>query len=53
MVLGVLMRMPEADFTAINRTIYDEVFQTPASDPWLGLKPVGVYTALEPAGGAR
>ncbi len=53
MVLGVLMQMTEADFTAINRTIYDEVFRTPASDPWLGLKPVGVYTALEPAGGAR
>ena len=48
MVLGLLMRMPEAEFTAINRTIYDEVFQTPASDPWLGLKPMGVYTALEP-----
>jgi len=48
MVLGVLMRMPEADFAAINRTIYDEVFRTPASDPWLGLKPAGVYTALEP-----
>lgn len=48
MILGVLMEMAGSDFTAINRTIYDTVFQTPASDPWLGLKPGGVYTALEP-----
>lgn len=53
MILGVLMEMAGSDFTAINRTIYDTVFQTPANDPWLGLKPVGVYTAIEPSGPAR
>lgn len=47
MILGVLMRMPDGSFAPINRAVYDEVFQTPASDPWLGLKPAGVYTALE------
>lgn len=46
MVLGVLMQSPDGRFEAINRVIYDSVFQTPASDPWLGLKP-DVYTALE------
>lgn len=49
MILGVLMTNPDASFEAINRVVYDQVFQTPASDPWLGLKPDGVYTALEPA----
>lgn len=33
-------------FTELNRWIYDGVFHTPASDPWLGLMPQGTFTGL-------
>jgi hypothetical protein len=31
---------------AFNQWVYEEVFQTPLSDPWLGLAPEDVYMAL-------
>jgi hypothetical protein len=37
-------------FDAFNRLVYDGVFMTPASDPWLGLYPASLYTALENGG---
>jgi hypothetical protein len=30
----------------LNRRVYTELFLTPRSDPWLGLAPLGTYTAL-------
>jgi hypothetical protein len=35
------------DFDAINEWVYAELFLTPSSDPWLGLAPKDVYTALD------
>jgi hypothetical protein len=34
----------------LNERVYAELFLTPSSDPWLGLAPADVYTAL-PNGG--
>ena len=34
----------------LNRRVYDELFATPASDPWLGLVDSTVYTGLDDAG---
>jgi hypothetical protein len=34
------------DLEAFNQWIYADVFQTPLSDPWLGLAPQDVYGAL-------
>lgn len=31
----------------LNERVYGELFLTPASDEWLGLRPEGVFTALE------
>ena len=36
-----------ADLDSLNQRVYAELFLTPSSDPWLGLAPAGVYTALE------
>ena len=36
-----------ADVDSLNARVYDELFLTPDSDPWLGLRPEGVYTALD------
>ncbi|MBX3359794.1 MAG: thioredoxin family protein [Phycisphaeraceae bacterium] len=30
----------------LSRRVYDELFLTPRSDPWLGLSPEGAYSAL-------
>ncbi|MBC7854622.1 MAG: hypothetical protein IAF94_14415 [Pirellulaceae bacterium] len=38
------------DVEALNERVYAELFLTPSSDPWLGLAPANVYTAL-PNGG--
>jgi hypothetical protein len=38
------------DVETLNERVYAEVFLTPSSDPWLGLAPADVYTAL-PNGG--
>ncbi|MEI6062962.1 MAG: hypothetical protein WCQ26_00070 [Pseudanabaena sp. ELA748] len=32
--------------TALNRRVYDQLFLTPASDPWLGLVNENVYTGI-------
>jgi hypothetical protein len=34
------------DLEAFNQWVYEEVFRTPLSDPWLGLAPDDVYAAL-------
>jgi hypothetical protein len=36
--------------TALNQWVYSEIFLTPASDPWLGLKPDGAFAAIEADG---
>jgi hypothetical protein len=35
------------DLESLNRRVYDELFLTPASDPWLGLRDDDVYSAIE------
>jgi hypothetical protein len=30
----------------LNERVYAELFLTPSSDPWLGLKPDDVFTGL-------
>lgn len=39
-----------ADVDALNERVYAELFLTPSSDPWLGLAPGDVYTALDRGG---
>ena len=34
------------DLEAFNQWVYEDVFRTPLSDPWLGLAPEDVYVAL-------
>lgn len=46
-VHGWLAESP-LDFATLNRRIYDELFLTPASDPWLGLGPTEVFAVLTP-----
>jgi hypothetical protein len=36
-----------ANLDALNEWVYSELFLTPSSDPWLGLAPNDVYTALD------
>jgi hypothetical protein len=38
---------------ALNERVYAELFLTPSSDPWLGLAPSDVYTALTKGGRAE
>jgi hypothetical protein len=38
------------DVDTLNEWVYAELFLTPSSDPWLGLAPPDVYTALEADG---
>jgi hypothetical protein len=38
------------DVETLNERVYAELFLTPSSDPWLGLAPADIYTAL-PNGG--
>jgi hypothetical protein len=35
------------DFDALNEWVYAELFLTPSKDPWLGLAPSDVYSALD------
>lgn len=37
----------------LDRRIYDQLFLTPASDPWLGLAPPDAYTAIDHGGFLR
>jgi len=39
-----------ADVDTLNEWVYAELFLTPSSDPWLGLAPPDVYTALDGGG---
>jgi hypothetical protein len=39
-----------ANVDALNEWVYSALFLTPSSDPWLGLAPADVYTALESDG---
>jgi hypothetical protein len=40
--------LPQArDVGILNEKVYAELFLTPSSDPWLGLKPSDAYSALE------
>jgi hypothetical protein len=34
------------DLPSLNERVYAELFQTPSSDPWLGLQPRSVFAAL-------
>jgi hypothetical protein len=36
----------ETSLAALNRRVYDQLFLTPASDPWLGLVNENVYTGI-------
>lgn len=38
------------DVEALNERVYEELFLTSSSDPWLGLAPEGTYTALDDNG---
>ncbi len=42
-----------SDLDALNNKVYDELFLTPASDPWLGLFSPDTYMALENGGVVR
>jgi len=42
-----------AEVETLNERVYAELFLTPSSDPWLGLAPADVYTALPNAGVAK
>lgn len=39
-----------SSFESLNRMVYDRLFLTPATDPWLGLATRGVYTGLRNGG---
>lgn len=39
----------ELDLEVFNQWVYEDVFRTPLSDPWLGLAPADVYVALPAA----
>ena len=39
-----------SDLATFNAKVYTELFITPKADPWLGLLPADVYTALENGG---
>ena len=36
-----------ANIDSLNERVYAELFQTPSSDPWLGLLPSNTYTGIE------
>jgi hypothetical protein len=38
------------DLPTLNKHVYDTLFRTPASDPWLGLVPPNAYTGLSDDG---
>ena len=46
---GEFLNSDTATLTALNRRVYDELFLTPASDPWLGLVNENVYTGISKA----
>jgi hypothetical protein len=44
---------PTKDVGALNEKVYAELFLTPSSDPWLGLKPNDAYSGLDKDGIVR
>ncbi len=38
------------DFDALNEWVYAELFLTPSKDPWLGMAPSDIYSALDSDG---
>jgi hypothetical protein len=36
-----------SNLDALNEKVYAELFLTPSSDPWLGLAPDDVYSAID------
>lgn len=42
-----LNERPQGDLESFNSRVYDQIFQTPDSDKWLGLYSTDVYTALD------
>jgi len=44
---------PTKDVGTLNEKVYAELFLTPSSDPWLGLKPNDAYSALDKDGIVR
>ena len=38
------------DLAVLNKKVYAELFLTPDSDPWLGLAPADVFSALDNSG---
>ena len=49
-----LMKDPARDdVEKLNKKVYDELFLTPQSDPWLGLFSTDLYTALDNGGVVR
>ncbi|MFT3685199.1 MAG: hypothetical protein QM783_09785 [Phycisphaerales bacterium] len=45
-IIGWLGKTPEITLEALNTRVYSELFLTPRSDTWLGLKSDDVYSAL-------
>ncbi len=43
---GEFMNSDATALTTLNRRVYDRLFLTPASDPWLGLVNENVYTGI-------
>src|SRR5947209_7387186 len=42
--------MAGSDLDRLNERVYAQLFQTPSSDPWLGLYSPDIYTALDNSG---
>ncbi len=43
---GDFVNNEAASLNALNRRVYDQLFLTPASDPWLGLVNENIYTGI-------
>jgi hypothetical protein len=50
---GWLNNLHQPGIDELNARVYAELFLTPSSDPWLGLAPPDVYTALPNSGVIR
>ena len=40
-------KLVTSDFVSLNRAVYDQLFMTRKSDPWMGLLPADVFTGLD------
>lgn len=49
-VHGLFMQEQVEGLESLNRYVYDEMFDTPADDPWMGMLLPDVYTGLAGAG---